>query len=148
MTKDELYSNAAFLTLAGSETTSTTTTVALYYMGMYPKVKARVVQEVLSAFRSEEEINMRSANTLPYLMGVIEESMRYHPPGPNALWRITPPEGNRILGEWVPGNVSQDLRRPRATRFWLTLRFCRRTDSAGHPTQDCISQRAQFHSPR
>ena len=72
-------------------------------------VKARVTKEVLAAFSSEDEIDMRSAAKLPYLMAVIEESMRFHPPGPNAMWRMTPPEGNWILGDWIPGNVSRNV---------------------------------------
>lgn len=106
MTKEELYRNGAFFTLAGSETTSTTTTVALYYLGIHPHLKAKVMQELKDTFAKEEEINIRSTTKLNYLTAVIEESMRYHPPGPNALWRQTPPEGNEILGDWIPGNVS------------------------------------------
>ncbi|KAL9072505.1 MAG: hypothetical protein Q9161_003517 [Pseudevernia consocians] len=100
-----LVRNAAFLTLAGSETTSTVMAVVVYMIGTHPDVKAKLSKEVLATFTSEDEINMRSAATLSYLMAVIEESMRCHPPGPNSLWRITPPEGNRILGDWIPGNT-------------------------------------------
>ena len=107
MTREELYSNAAFLTLAGSETTSTVMAVVVYMIGTHSDVKANLLKEVLATFTSEDEINMRSAATLSYLMAVIEESMRCHPPGPNSMWRITPPEGNRILGDWIPGNVSK-----------------------------------------
>lgn len=106
MTHDELHSNAAFLTLAGSETTSTVMAVVVYMIGTRPAVKARLQEELRATFSCEDEINMRSAATLSYLMAVIEESMRIHPPGPNSLWRITPPEGNRILGDWIPGKVS------------------------------------------
>ena len=106
MTREELYRNAAFLTLAGSETTSTVMAVVVNMIGTHPDVKANLLKEVLATFTSEDEINMRSAATLSYLMAVIEESMRCHPPGPHSLWRITPPEGNRILGDWIPGNVS------------------------------------------
>ena len=106
MTCEELDSNAAFLALAGSETTSTAMAVAVYMIGTHPDVKAKILKEVLATFSSEDEINMRSAATLSYLMAVVEESMRRHPPGPNSLWRITPREGNQILGDWIPGNVS------------------------------------------
>lgn len=71
-----------------------------------PHVKAKLTKEVLATFTCEDDIDMRSATNLPYLMAVIEESMRYHPPGPNALWRMTPPGGNRILGDQIPGKVS------------------------------------------
>lgn len=109
MTHDEIYRNAVFLTLAGSETTSTTTAVAVYMIGTNPDVKAKLRKELLATFTSEDEINMRSAAKLTYMMAVIEESMRCHPPGPNALWRITPAEGNQILGDWIPGNVGREV---------------------------------------
>lgn len=79
--------------------------VALYMIITEPDVKAKLTMEVLASFTSEDEINMRSVAKLSYLMAVIQESMRYHPPGPNAMWRITPPGGNWILGDWVPGKV-------------------------------------------
>ena len=105
MTREELHSNAAFLTLAGLETTSTVIAVVVYMVGTHPDVKANLLKEALATFTSEDEINMRSAATLSYLMAVIEESMRCYPPGPNSLWRITPegpPEGNRIVWELDP----------------------------------------------
>ena len=72
-----------------------------------PHVTAKVLEELHATFNSEEEIDMRSASKLIYLNAVIEETLRYYPPGPNAMWRMTPPEGNNILGDWIPGNVSQ-----------------------------------------
>ncbi|ORY70969.1 cytochrome P450 [Pseudomassariella vexata] len=105
MKDEELYRNTGLLTLAGSETTCMTSTVELYYIGTYPEVKAKISKELADAFTSEEDINLHSAAKLPYLMAVIEESMRHHPPGPNSLWRVTPPGGNRVMGDFVPGNT-------------------------------------------
>lgn len=102
MIREELYSNAAFLTLAGPETTSTVMAVVVYMVGIHPDVKANVLKEALATFTSEDEINMHRASTLSYLMAVMEESMRCHPPGPNSLWCITPPEGNRNSWELNP----------------------------------------------
>jgi cytochrome P450 len=105
MTREEIHSNAAFLTLAGSETTSNSMAVAVYMIALHPDVKANIAKELAGTFTDESEIDMRSAGKLTYLMAVIEESMRVHPPGPNALWRVTPKGGNQILGEWLPENV-------------------------------------------
>lgn len=63
------------------------------------------MQELHSRFSKESEINMRSVASLSYLQAVVKELLRYYPPGPNAFWRVTPPEGNIILGEHIPGHV-------------------------------------------
>ncbi|KAL2188057.1 cytochrome P450 [Thermothelomyces heterothallicus CBS 203.75] len=105
MTQEEIHSNASFLTMAGSETTSNSMAVAVYMICLYPETKAKIMDELAAAFNSESEIDMRSAGKLTYLMAVIQESMRYHPPGPNALWRITPSGGNEILGNWLPAKT-------------------------------------------
>ena len=105
MTKEEIYANANFLTLAGAETTSNSLAVISYMVSVYPQVKAKIMEELLATFTREDQINMRSAGNLQYLNAVIMETLRYHPPGPNAMWRQTPPEGNKILGDQVPGNV-------------------------------------------
>lgn len=48
MTREELYSNAAFLALVCSETTSTVMAVVVYMIGTHPDVKAKLLQEVLA----------------------------------------------------------------------------------------------------
>lgn len=106
MTRDEIYANAGFLTLAGAETTSNSLAVISYMISTNPRVQAQITRELLLAFTCGKEIDMRSAGKLPYLMAVIEETLRFHPPGPNTMYRTTPPDGNWILGDWVPGNVS------------------------------------------
>lgn len=105
MSREEIYSNATTLTLAGSETTASAIAGVAYMLAMRPDVQAKAHAELASAFTCEGEINMRSTMQLPYLEAVTNETFRIHPPGPNALWRTTPPEGNWIAGEWIPGNV-------------------------------------------
>ncbi|KAL2156729.1 hypothetical protein VTH82DRAFT_1474 [Thermothelomyces myriococcoides] len=105
MTHEEIRTNAAFLTMAGSETTSNSMAVAVYLICLHPEVKAKIADELAATFSNESEIDMRSAAKLTYLMAAIQESMRYYPPGPNALWRMTPPGGNEILGDWLPPNT-------------------------------------------
>lgn len=113
LTREEIYSNAILLTLGGSETTSNTLSGLAYMIATNPGVKAKITDELRATFIREDEIDMRSTAKLPYLSAVIEEVLRYFPPGPNAMPRITPPEGNSILGDWVPGNVSRTIFRIR-----------------------------------
>ena len=72
----------------------------------------RLSQELQAAFASEDDIDMLSVDKLPYLCAVTEESLRMFPPATNAQPRITPPEGNIVLGERIPGNVSSVSRMP------------------------------------
>lgn len=106
MSREELYSNALTLTLAGAETTASALSAVTYMLGIHPDVKAKADQELRAAFSRESEIDMQSSMKLRYLGAVIDEAFRYHPPGPNALWRQTPPEGNWVLGDWIPGKVT------------------------------------------
>lgn len=106
MSREELYSNALTLTLAGAETTASALSAVTYMLGIHQDVKAKADQELRAAFSRESEIDMQSSMKLRYLGAVIDEAFRYHPPGPNALWRQTPPEGNWVLGDWIPGKVT------------------------------------------
>lgn len=106
MSREELYSNALTLTLAGAETTASALSAVTYMLGIHSDVKAKADQELRATFSRESEIDMQSSMKLRYLGAVIDEAFRYHPPGPNALWRQTPPEGNWVLGEWIPGKVN------------------------------------------
>lgn len=107
MSKEEIYANAGVLTLAGAETTSHTLSVTLYMISSRPYIGARLRKELQDTFRAESQIDMRSVANLSYLNAVIQETLRYHTPGPNSLWRETPKEGNFILGQRIPGKVSQ-----------------------------------------
>ena len=109
MSREELYSNALTLTLAGAETTASALSAVTYMLGIHSDVKAKADQELWAAFSRESEIDMQSSMKLRYLGAVIDEAFRYHPPGPNALWRQTPPEGNWVLGEWIPGKVKAPI---------------------------------------
>ncbi|RYP39363.1 hypothetical protein DL768_010719 [Monosporascus sp. mg162] len=148
MTKEEVYSNSAFVTLAGSETTSTVMAVVVYMICTNPPVKAKLLQELHATFASEDEINMRSATKLRYLMAVIEESMRCHPPGPNALWRVTPPGGNRILGDWIPEKASTVLDVPHRTMYRSEHNFKRADEFIPERWIECSDEKSEFANDR
>lgn len=94
------------LAIAGSETTATALTGATYLIATNPRVMARLAEEVRCCFKDERDIRLTGASNLPYLSAVIKESLRIYPPGPNTQPRITPPGGNIILGDHIPGKVS------------------------------------------
>lgn len=106
MSREEIDNNVVILTLAGSETTATSLTGATFLLAKHSQVMSRILGELHAAFATEDEIDLLSVSKMSYLCAVTEECLRCYPPGPNTQPRITPPEGNIILGEAIPGNVS------------------------------------------
>ena len=113
MTRQEIISTSRVLLTAGSETTATLLSGATYYLLQDPALLHRVQSEVRKAFRTVDDITLRSVGTpglLPYLEAVLQESLRCYPPIPATLPRITSPGGSLIDGNFVPGNVRRILR--------------------------------------
>jgi len=91
---------------AGSETTATLLPGVLALLSQHPSAKAKLVQEVRTAFDHEREIKLASTNKLEYLNAIISESLRLYPPVPTCIARmVSNPAGENIAGEWVPPNV-------------------------------------------
>jgi cytochrome P450 len=80
-----------------------------YILATMPHVKDKIIEELHATFSNEDEINMRSVSNLCYTGAFIEEALRFYPPGPNTMWRTTPPGGNTILGDHIPGNVDRAI---------------------------------------
>ncbi|KAI1264692.1 cytochrome P450 [Xylariaceae sp. FL1019] len=100
MSDMEILTNAPVLMGAGSETTATALAGFFYFLGTTPRAYQRLVHEIRSAFRSEEEITLRYLAKLEYLQACLEESLRLYP-----AVAITPPRicpGAEIDGKWVP----------------------------------------------
>ncbi|KIW86126.1 hypothetical protein Z517_01520 [Fonsecaea pedrosoi CBS 271.37] len=105
LTQTEIIENAALVLIAGSETTATALSGATYLLCKHPRVLKKLQDEVRSAFMTESEINLDNVSRLPYTMAVIKEVLRIYPPTPMSNSRVTPPEGNVICGEPLPGNT-------------------------------------------
>ncbi|KAF0329915.1 hypothetical protein GQ607_002682 [Colletotrichum asianum] len=105
VSREELNENSEGLIIAGSETTATALSGAIYMLTTHPAILKTLAEEIRCAFTSESEMNSINTAHLPYLQAVLEETLRFFPPAPNALPRITPPEGNLVLGKRVPGNT-------------------------------------------
>lgn len=79
---------------------------AFYLLGTHRYALDKVVQEVRSAFNSEEEIDLISVNRLDYMLACLKESLRQYPPVSHGLPRVVPKGGHDIAGHWVPEHVS------------------------------------------
>ncbi|KAG9098413.1 hypothetical protein FS749_003865 [Ceratobasidium sp. UAMH 11750] len=84
MTDDEVLSQISTFLVAGHETTSTSTTWALYALTKYPEVQRKLRQELLDS-RLGDEPSMADLDKLPYLDNVVHESLRVHSPAPSTV---------------------------------------------------------------
>lgn len=109
MSPIEMRDNMVLLTTAGSETTATTLAATTYFLGKHPEILSKLKAEVRSAFKSEQDIDVNSVQSLPYMLAILKESMRVYPAVAVALLRQTPPSGAQIAGNWVNGGVSLPL---------------------------------------
>lgn len=97
--------NAELLVVAGSETTATLLSGAIYFLTMSPQSLAKLTDEVRSAYQNETDIDLLNTQNLTYLNAVINESLRIYTPVPGSGPRITAPGGSMIAGRFIPQNV-------------------------------------------
>ncbi|KAF8597176.1 cytochrome P450 [Ceratobasidium sp. AG-I] len=84
MSEDEVLGQISTFLAAGHETTSTTTTWALYALSKHPQVQEKLRQELQrSGFGDEPQ--MAELDKLPYLDCVVKEILRVFPPGPATM---------------------------------------------------------------
>ncbi|TVY84166.1 Cytochrome P450 monooxygenase aclL [Lachnellula suecica] len=103
----EILGNSEAFIIAGSETTATLLSGLTYYLSQYPETWNRLKTEVRESFESEDEINMRSTGSLPYLHACIEEAFRVYPPVPTMPPRTSP--GTTVNGVFIP----------KGTKLWI-----------------------------
>lgn len=119
LSQDELYSNAALLVMAGTETSATTLTGTLYHLARNPDVLIPLQEEIRNLFDSEEDMSFKAVSEMPNLRAVIDESMRMYPSVAVTNPRRVPPGGALVAGKWLPEDVSSDLLE--ASSMYLSL---------------------------
>ena len=103
LTQPELISEAGLLIVAGTDTTITGMTSALFYLLHHPSALARLQQEVRNAFPAIEDIRIGpQLEGCHFLTACIDESLRLTPPVGSILPREVLPGGITIDGEWFP----------------------------------------------
>jgi cytochrome P450 len=106
MSVDEIVSTFGLLLIAGSETTATLLSAVIYLILKHPEVMDKLVTEIRTSFKNEDEITQISVNKLTYQLAVLEEGLRLHPPAPFGFPRVVPGEkGQFVAGHWVPAGV-------------------------------------------
>lgn len=81
---DFFVAQAAFLLLAGFDTSSSTITFALYELAKSPEIQQRLREELREALRSSRDLGQQlscdNVNGLAYLRQVVDEVLRLYPP--------------------------------------------------------------------
>lgn len=98
----ELQRSLEIVVTAASDTAATLPIGAVYYLCKNPSVYAKLKDEIRNSFASEEEIGISTVSDKPYLLAVLKEALRIHPPVPGNHPRRVGPEGAVIAGNYVP----------------------------------------------
>ncbi|KAL3420413.1 cytochrome p450 [Phlyctema vagabunda] len=102
---EKLEMNAKTIIVAGSETTATLLTGAMFLLTTHPKVLEKLTQEVRSTFSKDDEISLLSVGKLNYMFACINESFRRYPPVGTGLPRQVPKGGGEVAGHVIPGGT-------------------------------------------
>ncbi|KAK6836503.1 cytochrome P450 [Apiospora arundinis] len=109
MNFEEMASTSSLLIVAGSETTATLLSGATYYLATNPDKLAKLTAEVRGAFTTEDDIGINASSGLPYLLAVLDESLRIYPPVPGPTPRKMAKGGDTIIGQYIPEDTVVDI---------------------------------------
>lgn len=106
ITLGELQRSLEIIIVAATDTTATVLIGAVYHLCRNTTVYAKLKAEVRSAFASEAAIDIEGVSKLCYLIAVIKESMRTHPPVPGNHPRRVGAGGAVVAGNYVPSGTN------------------------------------------
>lgn len=98
-----LTGDSRLIIVAGSDTTAATLTHIFYHLAK-DQSQIKVLRQEIRTLNGD--LQASKLLTLKHLNGVINESLRLHPPVPGGVSRLTPPEGITVGGKYIPGNVN------------------------------------------
>ena len=106
MSRAEIIKTSSTLIVAGSETTATLLSGALFHLLKTPSVLSKLTTELLTTFPDQADMTVVKLARLPYLNACLQEALRLYPPVPSVLPRRTQPGGAVINEYYIPENVS------------------------------------------
>lgn len=101
----EIYATSASVVIAGSETSATSLSGAVYLLLKNPDKLAKLADEIRGRFPSEADINPRSTAELKYLRAVLDEVQRVYPAVPKHGERLVPEGGCVVDGKFIPPGI-------------------------------------------
>jgi len=102
VTAHDIERTCSTMIVAGSETTATLLSGAVYYLLKNPQWMAALCEEIDTAFPTENLISFASTRHAKILNAVIHETLRIYPPVSTSLPRVVPPEGATVCGQFLP----------------------------------------------
>jgi cytochrome P450 len=102
LSKGELVMNASTLIVAGSETTATLLTGAVFLLTTHPEILKKLEHEVRTAFQEDKDITLLSVSNLHYMLACLNESLRHYPPVATGMPRQAPKGGGTVMGVFIP----------------------------------------------
>ncbi|KAF5638147.1 cytochrome P450 monooxygenase cytochrome P450 [Fusarium sp. NRRL 25303] len=102
---DNLCGDAHLIIIAGSDTTSSSTTCLLHHLALHPDVLDKLQAEIDEYKSTHDEYDLVSLSKLQYLQACIDESLRLYPVVPSGVPRMTPPEGLQLDDVYIPGDT-------------------------------------------
>jgi len=101
-----LMGDSRLLIVAGSDTTATTLIYTFYNIAKNPSLAEKIRAELKEKkIENNADMSVSTLQYCDYLNGVINETLRLHPPVPGGVFRNTPKEGVVIDGKQLPGGV-------------------------------------------
>lgn len=105
LSQEEIHQNSALFITAGSDSTATLLSGAVWYLLKNPTWMQKVKDEVRSKFTKAQDIKLQETDELKILHAVVLESFRMHPPALTGQPKVSPPQGDFVSGFFVPPKV-------------------------------------------
>jgi len=102
---EDLVYDSKLAIVAGSDTTSGALAATIFLLAKHPEKFAKLQAEIDPLFTSANKFSHQMVIGKPMLEGCINEALRLFPPVPSGVQRMTPPEGLKIAGRYIPGDV-------------------------------------------
>jgi tryprostatin B 6-hydroxylase len=98
--------DSRLLIVAGSDTTATTLVYCFYHLAKDPSLVKKLRSELKeNNIENNASFSVPALQYLNYLNGLINETLRLHPPVPGGIFRNTPRKGVVIDSKALPGGV-------------------------------------------
>ena len=105
---------------SSSDTVAPTLVFIFYELALHSYDQQKLFDEL----KSSDIYDPVVLRALPHLNGIINESLRIHPPVPTGGYRQSPKDGMKIADKYIPGNVTIV-----APRYTLGKRECYLTNT-------------------